>query len=115
MTSDHDASMRLKRVAFVTVGATAPFEELIKAVLEPEFLQALQGKEYTALVCQTGTSINIFDELKPKDGEFGLKYVGFQFNKKGLGDEMRQVKAREDNSMEGVVITAAGERLIVRR
>ena len=108
MSRDHE---RLKKVAFVTVGATAPFEELIKAVLEPEFLQALEEKEYTTLVCQTGASINTFNQLKPKDSEFGMKYAGFQFNKKGLGDEMRQVKAKEGDSREGVVITAAGKRL----
>lgn len=85
---------------FVTVGATAPFDELIKAILEPKFLKALHDADYTELLVQHGYEGqgNLFNRLigQPNVSEFckssKLKVSGFGFDKDGLDKYLRSAK-----------------------
>ncbi|KAL8732183.1 MAG: hypothetical protein Q9166_002930 [cf. Caloplaca sp. 2 TL-2023] len=102
-----------QRVCFVTIGATAAFDQLLNAVLTSRFLQALQASGYTTLLLQYGkTGQNLLKnfEARVATGEadnYGIKISGFDFNKLGLGQEMWSVKAAKDRA-EGVVISHAG-------
>lgn len=102
-----------QRVCFVTIGATAAFDQLLHAVLTSQFLQTLQASGYTKLLLQYGSaghSILKAFEAKVVSGEaenHGIDISGFDFNKLGLGQEMSSVKAAEDRA-EGVVISHAG-------
>ncbi|KAK5937480.1 N-acetylglucosaminyldiphosphodolichol N-acetylglucosaminyltransferase catalytic subunit alg13 [Knufia obscura] len=103
---------------FVTVGATASFTSLIRAVLEPTFLEALGKEGYTELRMQFGKggkktfddySWVLPDELKQR---LGISITGFDFNKDGLREEMLAAKRTYGKSkyagVEGCVISHAG-------
>lgn len=102
-----------QKVCFVTVGATASFDSLVTATLSPQFLEALKTHDYTDLRVQHGKDgQKVLDEFKrSKDtktaGLQDLNIHGFDFNKQGLGSEMRAAKG-EGNFAEGVVISHAG-------
>ena len=105
---------RPRKVCFVTIGATAAFDSLIEAALTPPFLEALQTSGYTDLRLQHGTDgRSILKDFKTSygiegKGEYGIAVSGFDFNKQGLGSEMRAAKG-EDDRTEGVVISHAGK------
>ena len=102
-----------QKVCFVTVGATASFDSLVKATLSPQFLEALKTHDYTELRLQHGKDgQKVLEEFGRSKGTMGegvqdLSISGFDFNKRGLGSEMRAAKG-EGNCMEGVVISHAG-------
>ena len=102
-----------RKLCFVTIGATAAFDSLIKAALSPEFLRRLQASGYTDLLLQYGKDGHmILEDFRSGFGskseeEFSIKITGFDFNKKGLGSEMRAAKGEGDR-LEGVVISHAG-------
>lgn len=102
-----------RKLCFVTIGATAAFDSLIKAVLSPESLQCLHAFGYTDLHLQYGKDGHkILAEFRSRFGtkseeELGIRIIGFDFNKKGLGSEMRAAKG-EGARLEGVVISHAG-------
>ena len=104
---------RPRKLCFVTIGATAAFDALIKAALSPPFLAALKISGYTDLQLQHGKDGRlILEEFRESYGakseeEHGIVVTGFDFNKQGLGSEMRAAKG-EDNRIEGVVISHAG-------
>jgi len=104
---------------FVTVGATASFTSLIRAVLEPQFLEALSQQNYTELRIQYGkggkkTFDDYFwvlpDELK---SSLGIAITGFDFDKDGLQEEMLAAKRVYGKSkyqgVEGCAVSHAGE------
>lgn len=106
---------------FVTVGATASFTSLIRAVLEPTFLEALGKEGYTELRMQFGKggkktfddySWVLPDELKQR---LGISITGFDFNKDGLREEMFAAKRTYGKSkyagVEGCVISHAGKQM----
>lgn len=103
----------LQKVCFVTVGATASFDSLIKATLSPPFLETLKTYQYTELRLQHGKDgKKILENFKDgyntsSGGVQDLLVSGFDFNKQGLGSEMRAAKG-EINGVEGVVISHAG-------
>lgn len=103
----------VQKVCFVTIGATAAFDQLLKAVLTSQFLQALQALGYTSLRLQYGKNgQKIVDESRIVDDlgqvtKYGIKVSGFDFDTKGLGQEMWVTKAAEERA-EGVVISHAG-------
>ena len=105
-----------QRVCFVTIGATAAFDQLLEAVLTSEFLQTLQASGYTKLVLQYGENgHSILETFKANVASghadnHGIDISGFDFNKSGLGQEMSLVKAAKDRT-EGVVISHAGNTL----
>ena len=98
----------------MTIGATAGFASLIRAVLHATFIRTLEGYGYTDLVIQYGKDEggvyrDFQEELRdaPKTAG-GLKIIGFGFNNTGLGQEMRAAKGEKDRQ-EGVVISHAGK------
>jgi len=98
---------------FVTIGATASFNKLLAAVLQPAFLDALRAAHYTELRIQYGKEgQTIFEKLKnalPLDqGDQSIEITGFDFKTAGLRDEMVAVKGG-DVSTEGMVISHAGQ------
>ncbi len=103
----------IQKVCFVTIGATAAFDALLKAVLNDDFFQALKAFEYTTLLLQYGKNgpkilkeCNVTASSRAAS-EYGIEVTGFDFNTKGLGQEMWSTKAAEDRA-EGVVISHAG-------
>ena len=104
---------RPRKLCFVTIGATAAFDALIKAALSPQSLEALKISGYTDLRLQHGRNGRVILEefykssgIKSED-EDGITISAFDFNKQGLGSEMRAAKG-EDSKTEGVVISHAG-------
>jgi beta-1,4-N-acetylglucosaminyltransferase len=115
MTSP-EPQVRPTKLCFVTVGATASFNALVKEVLDTPFLEALQANHYTDVMIQYGEhGIEIFHEFTAAHGnsildKYGLFVTGFDFNLDGLKQEIMSVKAdREISREEGVVISHAGE------
>ncbi|KIX00643.1 uncharacterized protein Z518_09708 [Rhinocladiella mackenziei CBS 650.93] len=109
----HSESNALGRRCFVTIGATAPFNSLIKAVLEPDFIKTLQETGYTELRIQYGghEGEGIF-RARREDSQHtsvngNFEITGFGFNKLGLREEMAAVKGPATGN-EGVVISHAG-------
>lgn len=104
---------RTPRTCFVTIGATARFDSLLKVALSPSFLRSLYASGYTALVLQYGAEgAHIFNNFITSnnvgsEGRYGLDISGFDFNKRGLGAEMRAAKGGAGMA-EGVVISHAG-------
>ncbi|MCJ1322213.1 N-acetylglucosaminyldiphosphodolichol N-acetylglucosaminyltransferase catalytic subunit alg13 [Xylographa vitiligo] len=83
-----------KKLCFLTVGATAPFDALIAASLSPPFLAALRAASYTDLLLQHGSSQVYNPATAAEAGKrHGLTVRGFAFNREGLGREMRAAKA----------------------
>ncbi len=99
-----------RKFCFVTIGATASFDPLIKACFTPQFLEALRRHGYTNLLIQYGKEGRTFFESLKKgaaeDTKQWLGIDGFDFNVKGLGHEMRRAKG--DDGFEGVVVSHAG-------
>ncbi|KAE9961434.1 hypothetical protein BLS_002109 [Venturia inaequalis] len=102
------------KVIFVTIGATASFPSLIRAVLSPSFLHAASSHGYTELIIQFGRGGEaLFREScvqAQKEGPYGLTVEGFDLTDDMMG-EMRVVKAsgRESREREeGVVLCHAG-------
>jgi beta-1,4-N-acetylglucosaminyltransferase len=110
------ADPRPEKLCFVTVGATASFNALVKEVLDSKFLEALHANNYTDVMIQYGEhGKEIFREFSATYGRavlenYGLLVTGFDFNLEGLKQEIMTVKAdREMSRAEGVVISHAGE------
>lgn len=112
------SSLPTKR-CFVTVGATASFTRLIKAVLEPSFLETLHKHDYTELRVQYGKDgKKVFDDytwVLTEEAKTKLKIsiTGFDFKSDGLRDEMLAAKRvygkSTYNGVEGCVVSHAGE------
>lgn len=101
-----------RKVCFVTIGATAAFDSLVRATLSSTFLEVLEQHDYTELCIQHGENgRRILEECANNDLKNGrehcIKISGFDFNKLGLGAEMRAAKGHNNND-EGVVISHAG-------
>ncbi|KEF62989.1 uncharacterized protein A1O9_00964 [Exophiala aquamarina CBS 119918] len=98
---------------FVTIGATAPFDSLIRAVLHPDFIGALHAAGYVELRVQYGSheGETIFQsrlkELATSVDDRRLEITGFGFNKYGLRDEISAVQGFTEES-QGMVISHAG-------
>jgi beta-1,4-N-acetylglucosaminyltransferase len=99
-----------RKACFVTVGATASFEALIRAVYDPQFLRSLADTGYTKLVVQCGKGgTKLCDALLSealKHASFGITVSSFEFTQHMMQD-MRIAKA-EDGRDEGVVLCHAG-------
>ncbi|MCJ1404730.1 N-acetylglucosaminyldiphosphodolichol N-acetylglucosaminyltransferase catalytic subunit alg13 [Xylographa trunciseda] len=97
-----------KKLCFLTVGATAPFDALITASLSGPFLAALRAASYTDLLLQHGSSAVFAPRAAAAAGqEHGLTVQGFEFNREGLGREMRAAKGTA-GGVEGCVVSHAG-------
>ena len=102
-----------KKICFVTIGATAGFQALLRATLSPSFLTVLKEYRYTDLRLQYGQDgrgvLEQFEKSQDlaSNERYGFKISGFDFNKHGLEAEMRAAK-RQGQSTEGVVVSHAG-------
>lgn len=102
-----------RKTCFVTIGATASFNALLEAVLTRDFLEALHALGYTDLLLQYGKEgASILDSFQKSQDHVSevvpkISIAGFDFNKQGLGQEMRAAKG-ENGDLEGVVISHAG-------
>ena len=111
--ADVTQSARPKKLCFVTIGATASFDSLIKATTSPSFLEVLDDAGYTDLLLQYGKEGKVLldqcNEAHCLDSgkSYGISITGFDFNSKGLGSEMRAAKG-EQGGQEGLVISHAG-------
>lgn len=112
MASRQSSSVTQKR-CFVTIGATASFNKLIKAVLTDDFITSLQQAGYVELRIQYGGPEGeaIFQsrgtELKETVLSDRFTITGFGYNKGGLREEMVAVKGQLGD--EGMVISHAGQ------
>ena len=112
MAAPHQVQ-RPRKTCFVTIGATASFDSLIRATLTPAFISALEASNYTDLRLQHGTDgasiLKAFLATNNTNskGTHNLKISGFDFNKSGLTQEMLAAKGQE-GAAEGVVISHAG-------
>ena len=106
----------IKKVCFVTIGATASFDSLIEASLSPSFLKSLKTAGYTDLLLQHGKDggkvLQAFNSRYSQGSpeRYGLHISGFDFNQQGLGAEMRAAKG-EGSKAQGAVISHAGKAL----
>lgn len=103
------------KLCFVTVGATASFELLLKSILGEHFLCALQKHDYTHLLIQYGKDGQgiferfIQDNPPESEGCHGIQISGFDFSQEGLGQEMRLAQSDPSSDQEGgMIISHAG-------
>lgn len=106
--------MSPQKTIFVTVGATASFDALIRATLDPSFLRTLADNGYTQLIIQFGTGgAKLFRTLckeAQSQGPYGLTVEGFDLTDDMMG-EMRVVQKSTKGGrerVEGVVLCHAG-------
>ncbi|KAF2169997.1 glycosyltransferase family 1 protein [Zasmidium cellare ATCC 36951] len=105
------------KTCFVTIGATASFSGLVKAVLSADFFQALDSQGYTELLVQYGQDgEELFNtcvtEAKNTESGSVLQVHGFPLDKAGLTKYMLQARGGKDGQ-EGVVISHAGSGTIL--
>ena len=112
--STSDESSPPRKLCFVTIGATAGFDALIRAVLSPPFLAALDENRYTDLRLQYGKDGRaIFEDFiqsrrsDSSEVSSGLHVSGFDFDKRGIEGEIKAVKGGV-NGLEGVMVSHAG-------
>lgn len=103
-----------KKVCFVTIGATATFEDLVRACTLPDFLRALHREGYTDLLVQYGKNRELWKEVvedKEALNQYGVEVSGFSFRESGIAAQMQLAKGDPKNgSMEGVIVSHAGTR-----
>lgn len=109
---------RAQKTCFVTIGATASFSGLIRAVLATDFRKALESQGYTHLLVQYGQDGRALFEQSLQQQErvnvSSLRIGGFDLDKAGLGRYMKQAKGHgNSNAAEGVVISHAGSGTIL--
>lgn len=107
-------STKSQKTCFVTIGATASFSSLIRAVLTSEFHEVLQSQQYTTLLLQYGADGQTLYEqclqTLTAGSKLRLEVSGFALDTAGLGRYMRQAKGTgTKGAVEGVVISHAGK------
>ena len=124
-SADHAALLKLQapsgnlKLCFVTIGATADFNDLIHAVLNENLVQELADQGYTELRVQWGKGGGkIFETFTRELGEVladravrigDVLVWGFDFKEGGLSEDMRQAKGGTgEYGREGVIISHAG-------
>jgi beta-1,4-N-acetylglucosaminyltransferase len=98
------------KLCFVTTGATAPFTELIAAVLSPACLDALISSGFTHLLVQYGSAADVFKrslstaQSHLQQIKSGLIIDGMDFDySNGLSAQFRLVQQSK-----GLLISHAG-------
>jgi beta-1,4-N-acetylglucosaminyltransferase len=101
---------------FVTVGATAPFNELVVAALSPKFLSALQAAGYTRLVIQYGQAksskkayLTSLKRVETELGELPLHVQGFPLELVDFRETIKDVVCTPNS---GLLIAHAGESVL---
>ena len=108
------SSSRRRKTCFVTIGATTGFQDLISAVLHPDFAAALVSQQYTHLLVQHGLdgteSFKSESENLSRNVGSSLSIDGFGVDPNGLDDYFALAKgAAAPGDIEGVVISHAGK------
>ena len=109
-----------QKLCFVTIGATASFQSLIKAVLDVKFVSTLRTAGYSELRVQYGQEGKpTFEEFLSANGTAGsspsesfvegVLVSGFDFKMDGLASDMREAKGGIGEHVEGVVVSHAGQ------
>lgn len=97
-----------QKLCFVTIGATASFDALIRASLDREFLSELSKAGYRELQIQYGKDGRpLFEQLVSENAsakELGMKFTGFDFDADGLEEYFGDAR-----NSEGVVVSHAGK------
>jgi len=80
-----DPNPKREKICLVTVGATAPFNALVRAALTPQFLSSLSSHGYTTLVIQYGQLgpqhfTELVSELRDEEKQ-GIEIHGFDFGR----------------------------------
>ena len=80
-----DLNLKPEKICLATVGATAPFNALVRAALTPQFLSSLSTHSYTTLVIQYGQLgsqhfSELVSELKDEEKQ-GIQIYGFDFGR----------------------------------
>lgn len=99
------------KLCFVTTGATAPFTDLIRSVLQLSSIDALRAAGYTHLLVQYGVAKDVFDSfvldarshVQAEPGKGELVVGGMGFKQEGLREEFLLVQQSR-----GLVISHAG-------
>ncbi|KIW43541.1 uncharacterized protein PV06_04632 [Exophiala oligosperma] len=113
MSAVAPSDIPFRKRCFVTIGATAPFNSLIKAVLADDFISQLQQLGYNELRVQYGDHegeaiyTQRIKDLQPRLSNDKFAITGFGFDKSGLGQEILAIKGRSPET-EGTVISHAG-------
>jgi beta-1,4-N-acetylglucosaminyltransferase len=98
------------KTCFVTVGATATFSGLIKAVLAADVRETLEKLGYDRLLVQYGRHgqehYDACFKSMSSDENSNLIVEGFDLDKSGLSSHMRAAKGTADK--QGIVISHAG-------
>jgi len=108
------------KICFVTIGATASFSSLIRAVLSSTFFAGLAKHGYTDLLVQYGADgASLYQtELARLGGAEATSQItanGFGVDQAGLSRYMRLAKSgAEGRGVEGVVVSHAGNRNTAR-
>ena len=103
--------------ALVTTGATASFDSLVRAVLDPNFLKDLRMAGYTNLTVQHGKDKNNivkeFNRQYPAgcNERHGVSVETFDFKRDGLFQDLMAAQGRDPDAVPGMVITHAGRLL----
>ncbi|RHZ48963.1 N-acetylglucosaminyldiphosphodolichol N-acetylglucosaminyltransferase catalytic subunit ALG13 [Aspergillus thermomutatus] len=107
------------KVCFVTVGATASFEELVRAALDPSFVTALEKDGYSHLMVQYGKNAAIYQNFLKQypPGRrpwHRIDVGGFAFREHGLKGELALAQADISKGRSGgLVISHAGSGTIL--
>ncbi|RYP07719.1 hypothetical protein DL764_002338 [Monosporascus ibericus] len=99
LTPDDDPDPNaLRRVAFVTVGATAGFRPLLAEVLSEAFVARLVALGYTRLVIQCGPDVDFVEAHFPRDDDEEEKRAELELGEKEKreGDEDDQQKLQRE-------------------
>jgi len=113
--------MSRKKLCFVTIGATARFDDLIKEVIQEQFLRALIAARYTHLTIQYGHSDDIIDkehqirkiqDRLPEAREITIESFSFEEDPE-FGNVMCRAKGGfvdedDEDGEDGMIITHAG-------
>ncbi|KAK3686273.1 N-acetylglucosaminyldiphosphodolichol N-acetylglucosaminyltransferase catalytic subunit alg13 [Vermiconidia calcicola] len=100
-----------QKTCFVTIGATASFTGLIKAVLAPDFCKALETQDYTHLLVQYGQDgKQLFEQCLQQSQQVGnlssLQIGGFALDPSGLRQYMIQAKGQHTKPPAAEVLDA---------
>ncbi|CAG8978163.1 hypothetical protein HYALB_00012025 [Hymenoscyphus albidus] len=112
----------MRRECFVTIGATAKFEDLVAAAVSEQTLTKLKELGYTHLTVQVGDLEDYFKRIRLQDTK-GIIVNHFNFDKDGLAHYMKKCRANPGPdggsingltpSEEGLIICHAGSGTIL--
>jgi beta-1,4-N-acetylglucosaminyltransferase len=99
------------KLCFVTMGATAPFNDLIESVLSPSCLDTLLESGFTHLLVQYGSARDVYEQfsalarayMQETKAKRDLIIDGIGFNPDGLQAQFQLVQRSK-----GLVISHAG-------